>query len=328
MSCRYRGITLDEYLASEKDSLASQPSEHVEDASLFTRFLMLLNELSEGTILNPLTQQAERFSFLALVPTEENWPIQSDLPPESRQWKLTAEDETLYINYMRLQAKWFQSQFRKMLIKIVDDLNFNAEKCEAATLGSDYMKHIAALGVDPEVYSLRVSSASVLQKLDQPGSVVFAGKISGVVFAPVKDFERCLAKSLKYHRADWLQTVPAARAICDFLRATIYAQDPYVLSLAYAMLKNRSDGIPRVSNYYIGHEHMPLEKQTFINTNILLVDPETEVEHFAEVQFALQDFLTMKGIQHEYYEITRAESASEVLARPFSDSMRVSRKID
>ena len=33
-------------------------------------------------------------------------------------------------------------------------------------------------------------------------------------------------------------------------------------------------------------------------------------------RFALQDFLTIKGIQHEYYEVTRAGSVDELLARP------------
>merc|ERR1719198_2139762 len=82
------------------------------------------------------------------------------------------------------------------------------------------------------------------------------------------------------------------------------------------MFKNRCDGCPRVSNYFIGHEHIPREAQTFINTTFRLVEPHSETEHFAELQFALQDFLTIKGIQHEYYEVSRAGSIDELLARP------------
>ena len=85
------------------------------------------------------------------------------------------------------------------------------------------------------------------------------------------------------------------------------------------MFKERCEGLPRVSNYFIGHEHLKLERQTFINTNVRLVDPITEKEHFAEVQFALQDFLTIKDIQHEYYEIMRANSVAELLVRPFGE---------
>ena len=62
---------------------------------------------------------------------------------------------------------------------------------------------------------------------------------------------------------------------------------------------------------------IPQEAQTFINTCFRVVDPETGAEHFAELQFALQDFLTIKGIQHEYYEVNRAQSVDELLVRPF-----------
>ena len=85
------------------------------------------------------------------------------------------------------------------------------------------------------------------------------------------------------------------------------------------MLKIRCDGLPRVSNYYIGHEKEPSEKQIFVNTNCRLVDPDTETEHFAEVQFLLQDFVAVRNIFHEYYEITRANSVPELLSRPLGE---------
>ena len=128
--------------------------------------------------------------------------------------------------------------------------------------------------------------------------------------------EYLLAKAVAFHGQAWVEHAPAARYLCDFLRATIYAEDPYVIAMAFEMFKNRCDGLPRVSNYFVGHEHKPREAQTFINTNFRIVDPDTNTEHFAEVQFALQDFLTIKGIQHEYYEVNRAESVDELLARP------------
>ena len=102
------------------------------------------------------------------------------------------------------------------------------------------------------------------------------------------------------------------------MRATIYAQDPYVISIAFAMFKNRCEGCPRVSNYFM-NTHVPPEVQTFINTTFRVVDPDTETEHFAEIQFALQDFLTIKDIQHEYYEITRAGTVDELLFSPLGE---------
>ena len=92
-----------------------------------------------------------------------------------------------------------------------------------------------------------------------------------------------------------------------------------MISIAFAMFKNRCEGLPRVSNYFVGHDDKPREAQTFINTNFRVVDPDTETEHFAELQFALQDFLTIKDIQHEYYEVLRAGTVDELLARPLGD---------
>ena len=92
-----------------------------------------------------------------------------------------------------------------------------------------------------------------------------------------------------------------------------------MISIAFAMFKNRCEGLPRVSNYFVGHEHIPQEAQTFINTCFRVVDPDTGAEHFAELQFALQDFLTIKDIQHEYYEVSRAVTVDELLARPFGE---------
>ena len=88
-----------------------------------------------------------------------------------------------------------------------------------------------------------------------------------------------------------------------------------MIAIAFAMFKNRCEGLPRVSNYFMD-THVPPDKQTFINTTFRLFDPDTKTEHFAELQFALQDFLTIKAIQHEYYEVNRAESVDELLARP------------
>ena len=189
-------------------------------------------------------------------------------------------------------------------MSIVEDLNECAAKC-ANDIYASQSEHIAALGVDPEKYSLRISSAFE----------VGGTGICGIEFTPMKEFERCLTKAVSFHGKSWLEHAPAARYLCDVLRATIYAQDPYVISIAFAMLKNRCDGCPRVSNYFM-NTNLPREVQTFINTNIRIVDPATETEHFAEVQFALQDFLTIKGIQDDYKVVSRAESVDELLARP------------
>jgi hypothetical protein len=254
---------------------------------------------------------ADRFSFLAMIPTEENWPIQTDVPESFQQETLSVANEEAYIHYMRRKTKWLDPRFRTLLMSIVDDLNECARKCEEAGPYASQSEHIAALGIDPKKYNLRISSAFTVQRTQAQGV-----GICGIKFAPIKEFERCLAKAVSFHGQSWLEHKPAARYLCDVMRATIYAQDPYVISIAFEMFKNRCEGLPRVSNYFIGHEHIPPEARTFINTTFRVVDPDTETEHFAELQFALLDFLTIKGIQHEYYEVTRAGSVDELLARP------------
>ena len=213
-----------------------------------------------------------------MIPTEENWPVQTDVPKEFQQETLSLQNEENYIHYMRRQAKWLEPKFRALLVSIVDDLNACAKKCEAAGQYADQSKHIAALGVDPEKYDLRISSAFNVQRSQEQGT-----GICGIKFAPLKEFERCLAKAVSFHGQSWLEHKPAARYLCDILRATIYAQDPYVIAIAFAMFKNRCDGCPRVSNYFM-NTHVPPEVQTFINTTFRVVDPDTKTEHFAELQ--------------------------------------------
>jgi hypothetical protein len=216
------------------------------------------------------------FSFLAMIPTEENWPVQSDVPKRFQQETLSLENEA-YIHYMRRQAKWFEHKFRRLLMSIVDDLNHCSAKCEAAGNHADQSTHIAELGVDPEKYHLRISSAYNVEQTDGKGT-----GICGIKFAPIKEFERCFAKAVSFHGESWLEHKPAARYLCDIMRATIYAQDPYVIAIAFAMFKNRCEGLPRVSNYFMD-THVPPDKQTFINTTFRLFDPDTKTEHFAEV---------------------------------------------
>ena len=189
---------------------------------------------------------------------------------------VSVDTEVDYIHYMRRKAKWLEPRFKKLLTSIVEDLNMCATKC-AEDIYSSQSEHIAALGVDPANFSLRISSAFEVERTYVQGT-----GICGVNFAPMKEFERCLAKAVSFHGQSWLEHKPAARYLCDVMRATIYAQDPYVISIAFAMFKNRCEGLPRVSNYFMD-THVPPDKQTFINTTFRLFDPDTKTEHFAEV---------------------------------------------
>ena len=68
----------------------------------------------------PQANQAKRFSFLANIATEENWPIQSDAPTDFQRGGFSVQNEEAYIQYIRRQAKWLEPNFRKLLMSIVD----------------------------------------------------------------------------------------------------------------------------------------------------------------------------------------------------------------
>ena len=85
-----------------------------------------------------------------------------------------------------------------------------------------------------------------------------------MVIPPPKKAQSAIETAMKYHKEkpDWMNYMPASRYVTDFLRATFYAQDPYVLALAITMLEQRSVGLPRISNYFIGHEDRPAERHS------------------------------------------------------------------
>merc|ERR1712224_1090637 len=132
-----------------------------------------------------------------------------------------------YITYLSLQAKWFEPQLKDLLVNIVKDLNRFADVCARS---QQITQHVAALGVDPNLFTLRVNKQlHRVSPLNQQGCFECSGDVCGAVIAPIKGGDRALAKALAYHKKDWIDTFPAGRWICDFLRATVYAQDPYIL---------------------------------------------------------------------------------------------------
>ena len=239
VSNTYRGVDQSEFSRSSELSRSNTRSGPISE-----RLFSYLSEFS-GTVLNPQALQANRFSFLRLIASKENFPVQSDLPPEIQHGTLSDANEKTYIHYIRRKAKWFEPRLRKLLISIVEDINECARKCDDDGAYASQSEHIAELGVDPKTYCLRIRP-----RFHSVGGT----DVCGIKFAPIKDFDRCLAKAVYFQQKDWLEDAPAARYICDFLRATIYADDPFVLSLAFAMFKQRCEGLPRVSNYFIGHE--------------------------------------------------------------------------
>ncbi|CAE7475197.1 unnamed protein product, partial [Symbiodinium microadriaticum] len=97
--------------------------------------------------------------------------------------------------------------------------------------------------------------------------------------------------------------------VCDFLRATIYAADPFALALAFHEFQDSS----KVKNKF-ANEKLKTEERTNILVNFWV---ETEdMKQIGEVQFLMQEYLTAKSIQHMYYDVARAKSEDELLDKP------------
>merc|ERR1719326_2565443 len=112
-----------------------------------------------------------------MIPTEENWPIQTDVPTNFQQETLSVANEEAYIHYMRRKTKWLEPRFRELLLSIVEDLNECARKC-AEDIYASHSEYIAALGVDPEKYSLRISSAFEVARTEVQGNGVVGVKFA------------------------------------------------------------------------------------------------------------------------------------------------------
>ena len=132
----------------------------------FQRFLSSLSAFSDGgdDKLQQGKYMAERFAFLATIPTEENWPVQSYVLVKFQQETYSVANEEAYIHYLRRKTKWLEPRFRTLLMSIVEDLNECARKCEEAGPYASQSEHIAALGIDPKKYDLRISSAFKVQR--------------------------------------------------------------------------------------------------------------------------------------------------------------------
>ncbi|CAE7618972.1 unnamed protein product [Symbiodinium microadriaticum] len=134
--------------------------------------------------------------------------------------------------------------------------------------------------------------------------------------ASIKSKERAQAKINTDYQQDFeagkKKEQPLARYVCDFLRATIYAADPFALALAFHEFQKRFK-IVRVKNKF-ANEKLKTEERTNILVNFWI---ETEdMKQIGEVQFLMQEYLTAKSIQHMYYDVARAKSEDELFDKP------------
>ena len=71
----------------------------------------------------------------------------------------------------------FEPYFKKLLVGIVQDLNNCGEELKQS---GEIMPHIAKLGVDPYMFTLRISSSTVVHPLRLEGVYEKSGSVCGM----------------------------------------------------------------------------------------------------------------------------------------------------
>lgn len=243
-----------------------------------------------------------RMEKLEKIPSQDGEAVQ---PPLKEHYCDTEETETKPeggkikkspVDALWTYASWLRADFKGQLSQLVADLNSISAK--------EVREFDEKLRLDPSLYRLQ----------HEDGAEV--GRHFGLMVASIKSKERAQAKINTDYQQDFeagkKKELPLARYVCDFLRATIYAADPFALALAFHEFQKRFK-IVRVKNKF-ANEKLKTEERTNILVNFWV---ETEdMKQIGEVQFLMQEYLTAKSIQHMYYDVARAKSEDELLDKP------------
>ncbi|CAE7273365.1 unnamed protein product [Symbiodinium sp. CCMP2592] len=171
-------------------------------------------------------------------------PVQSSLPPAH------SGDEKKAIDFLYRMGSWLRSSFEQDLVEVCKRINDMAD-ADLASLGL-----LHQLKFEPLMHPLQP---------DPKAKKV--GKHVGLLVAPIKAKDRAYEKTVDdYAKDPSKHEKPAARYVCDFLRATIFAADPFVLAVAFRQVEKAFD-IVRVKNKFI-NEKLPPEERTNILVNL------------------------------------------------------------
>lgn len=190
---------------------------------------------------------------------------------------------------------------------------------------------------------------------DSPENLV-KGKRLSLQFGSIKGIERAVVKAEeKRDEMDEgkipsrvlpssLNNIQSARIltgldyVLDWLRATVCAQDPYLLSVFFAVIQENSRmfRLQRVKNKFFDDQYEENIRTNVLINLFLLYPPDEDTYrssklHFGkfdpqlagkpltscEIQLTLNDYLTIKGLMHTYYEIKRSTTgALAILKHP------------
>jgi hypothetical protein len=190
---------------------------------------------------------------------------------------------------------------------------------------------------------------------DSPDNLVKGERLS-LLFGPIKRIERAVAKAEEKQDEMDEGTIPCrvfpsslnhvhtARPlmgldyVLDWLRATVCAQDPYLLAVFFAVIQENSTmfRLQRVKNKFFDESYEENIRTNVLLNLFLLYPPDEKTYrssklHFGkfdpqlvgkplsscEIQLTLNDFLTIKRLMHTYYEIKRSTTgAMAILKHP------------
>ncbi|CAE7342062.1 unnamed protein product [Symbiodinium natans] len=231
-----------------------------------------------------------RMEKLTQIPSQSGEVVQ---PPVAQHFCSSAE---LAVDALAASASWLRADFKRQLSEMVRGLNDISH--------NDLRRFDAKLVLDPSLHQLQ----------PEPGAE--CGTHLGLLVAPIKSKERALAKISTDYQKDFdagkKTEQPLARYVCDFLRATIYAADPFALAIAFHSLQERFK-IVRVKNKFADTK-LKDEERTNILVNLWVEGKG--MKQIGEVQFLMQEYLTAKSLQHMYYDVVRAEAARELFDKP------------
>ncbi|CAE7344100.1 unnamed protein product [Symbiodinium natans] len=150
------------------------------------------------------------------------------------------------VDALSAYASWLRTDFKRQLSDMVGALNEISRE--------EVRKFDEKLSLDCSVHQL------------QPESGAECGKHLGLLVAPIKSKERALAKIKGDYETAWAASFELTSGrdkegyVCDFLRATIYAADPFALALAFHSLQERFK-IVRVKNKFADQKLQDEERQ-------------------------------------------------------------------
>uniref|UniRef100_A0A7S2WS07 Uncharacterized protein n=1 Tax=Mucochytrium quahogii TaxID=96639 RepID=A0A7S2WS07_9STRA len=190
------------------------------------------------------------------------------------------EKQADYLEVLYGVASFAAPEFEQEMSTLIQRFN-------AASTPSD-------LGLDPERFPLRISSANMK-----------GGKKAMFSGVSIKTRKR-LQEKMSHDYVS--QVPPIASHVVDLVRCQVVLDDPYALSIFFLLL-DQTFTIQRVKNFFI-EDATQKRAYKYVLLNLLY-----DNKMVCEVQLALQDLTLIKEELHMFYQIERANQPKHVIKK-------------